>query len=40
VVGRFPGLINAGLYMDGRNVRVEKGFECRGARYGLASGPR
>jgi len=33
------GLINAGLCMDGRNVRVEKGFECKGARYGLASGP-
>jgi hypothetical protein len=33
------GLINAGLCMDGRNVRVEKGFACKGARYGLASGP-
>ncbi len=33
------GLINAGLCMNGRNVRVEKGFECKGARYGLASGP-
>ena len=33
------GLINAGLCMDGRNVRVERGFECKGARYGLASGP-
>jgi len=33
------GLINAGLCMDGRNVRVEKGFECKGSRYGLASGP-
>jgi len=33
------GLINAGLCMDGRNVRVEKGFTCKGARYGLASGP-
>ena len=33
------GLINAGLCIDGRNVRVEKGFECKGARYGLASGP-
>jgi exopolysaccharide biosynthesis protein len=33
------GLIDAGLCMDGRNVRVEKGFECKGARYGLASGP-
>jgi exopolysaccharide biosynthesis protein len=33
------GLINAGLCIDGRNVRVEKGFDCRGATYGLASGP-
>lgn len=33
------GLINAGLCIDGRTVRVEKGFECKGARYGLASGP-
>jgi len=33
------GLINAGLCLDGRNVRVEKGFECKGACYGLASGP-
>ena len=33
------GLNNAGLCMDGRTVRVEKGFECKGARYGLASGP-
>jgi exopolysaccharide biosynthesis protein len=33
------GLINAGLCMDGRSVRIEKGFGCKGARYGLASGP-
>lgn len=33
------GLIDAGLCIEGRNVRVEKGFECRGATYGLASGP-
>ena len=33
------GLSNAGLCVEGRNVRVEKGFECRGATYGLASGP-
>jgi hypothetical protein len=33
------GLINAGLCMDGRNVRVEKGFECKGATYGFAAGP-
>ncbi len=41
VAPKGPGLdlINAGLCMDGRNVRVEKGFECKGARYGLASGP-
>ena len=30
------GLINAGLCIDGRNVRVEKGFACKGATYGLA----
>ena len=36
-----PGLdlINGGLCIEGRNVRIEKGFECRGATYGLASGP-
>jgi len=33
------GLINAGLCIEGRNARVEKGFECRGATYGVASGP-
>jgi exopolysaccharide biosynthesis protein len=33
------GLINAALCMDGRSVRIEKGFACKGARYGLASGP-
>lgn len=33
------GLINAGLCIEARSVRVEKGFECKGARYGLASGP-
>jgi exopolysaccharide biosynthesis protein len=33
------GLINGGLCIEGRNVRIEKGFECRGATYGLASGP-
>ncbi|MFI5180160.1 MAG: phosphodiester glycosidase family protein [Thermoanaerobaculia bacterium] len=33
------GLINAGLCIEGRNVHVEEGFECRGAMYGLASGP-
>ena len=37
--GPGHGLINAGLCIEGRNVRVEKGFECRGATYGLASGP-
>jgi hypothetical protein len=36
-----PGLalINAALCVEGRNVSVEKGFECRGATYGIASGP-
>ena len=34
--GAGLGLIIAGLCMNGRNVRVEKGFECQGARYGLA----
>ena len=33
------GLINGGLCIEGRSVRVEKGFECRGATYGLALGP-
>jgi Phosphodiester glycosidase len=33
------GLINAGLCIEGRNARVEKGFECRGATFGVASGP-
>ena len=37
--GPEHGLINAGLCIEGRNVRVEKGFECRGATCGLASGP-
>lgn len=37
--GPGHGLINAGLCIEGRNVRVEKGFECRGATYGFASGP-
>ena len=33
------GLIDGGLCIEGRNARIEKGFECRGATYGLASGP-
>lgn len=33
------GLINAALCIEGRNVRIEKGFECRGATFGFASGP-
>jgi exopolysaccharide biosynthesis protein len=37
--GPGRGLINAGLCIEGRTVRVEKGFECRGATYGFASGP-
>lgn len=37
--GPGRGLINAGLCIHGRNVSVEKGFECRGATYGFGSGP-
>jgi exopolysaccharide biosynthesis protein len=33
------GLLNAGLCIEGRNVRVEQGFACKGATYGFASGP-
>ncbi|HQR68482.1 MAG TPA: phosphodiester glycosidase family protein [Thermoanaerobaculia bacterium] len=32
-------LIDGALCIDGRNIRIEKGFECRGAAFGLASGP-
>jgi exopolysaccharide biosynthesis protein len=41
IAPKGPGLelMNAGLCIDGRNVRIEKGFECAGATYGLASGP-
>ncbi len=33
------GLIDAALCMEGRNVWVEKSLACKGARYGLPSGP-
>ena len=33
------GLINAGLCVEGRRVWVEKGFTCKGATDGFASGP-
>ncbi len=41
IVPKGPGLglINAGLCIEGRSVRVEKGFECKGATYGFAAGP-
>jgi len=32
-------LIDGALCIDGRSVRIERGFECRGAAWGLASGP-
>jgi hypothetical protein len=41
IAPKGPGLalIDAALCIDGRSVRIEKGFECRGATWGLASGP-
>ena len=37
--GSSLGLLDGGLCIDGRKVWIEKGFTCKGARYGLASGP-
>jgi hypothetical protein len=37
--GPGHGLVDAGLCIEGRSARVEKGFECKGATYGFAAGP-
>ena len=37
--GKGSTLIDGALCLDGRTARIEKGFECKGAAYGVASGP-